>query len=91
MYELNEKLTLARERGFIFNQINKLTIKIYSNLSNINIHYYLKLPLPIMHRLFFIKLAHNRNYIQTHCNDLNNRFQSACRLWYKYNNPGIRI
>ena len=27
VYELNKKLTLARKRGFIFNQINKLTIK----------------------------------------------------------------
>ena len=42
-----------------------------------------------MHRLFFIKLAHNRDYIQTHCNDLINRFQFACRLCYNYNNPGI--
>ena len=33
MYELNKKLTLARENGYIFNQINKLTTKIYSNLS----------------------------------------------------------
>ena len=32
MYELNKKLAIARERGFNFNQINKLTIKIYSNL-----------------------------------------------------------
>ena len=42
IYELHKKLTLARERGFIFNQINNFKIKIYSNLSNINIHYYLK-------------------------------------------------
>ena len=42
LYELNKKLTIARENGFIFNQINKLTIKIYSNLSNINIQYYLR-------------------------------------------------
>ena len=42
-YELNKKLTVARERGFILNQINKLTIKIYSNLSIINIHYHLRL------------------------------------------------
>ena len=40
MYELNKKLTLARENGYIFNQINKLTIKILSNLSHINIHYH---------------------------------------------------
>ena len=42
MYELNKKLAIARENGFIFNQINKLKMKIYSNLSHINIHYYLK-------------------------------------------------
>ena len=31
LYELNKKLTIARQRGFILNQINKLTIKIYSH------------------------------------------------------------
>ena len=35
-YELNKKLTVARGKGFIFNQINKPTIKIYSNLPHIN-------------------------------------------------------
>ena len=33
MFDLNKKLAIARENGFKFNQINKLTIKIYSNLS----------------------------------------------------------
>ena len=33
MYELNQKLALARERGFVFNRINKLTIKFYTTLS----------------------------------------------------------
>ena len=56
LYELNKKLTLARERGFIFNQINKLTIKIYSNLSNINIHYHLTLGASPLHYRFFINL-----------------------------------
>ena len=56
MYELNKKLTVVRGNGYIFNQINKLTIKIYSNLSNINIHYLLKLGLPPLHRHFFIKI-----------------------------------
>ena len=27
LFELNKKLTIARERGFIFNQISKLIIK----------------------------------------------------------------
>ena len=37
LYELNKKLKTARQRGFVFNQISKLTTKIYCNLSNINI------------------------------------------------------
>ena len=89
LYNLNKKLTLARERGFIFNHINKLTIKIYSNLSNINIHYHLLLGVPPLHRQFFIKILQNRDYIQTHCNDRRNPFHIACRQWYSYNNPGI--
>ena len=89
MYELNKKLTVARENGYIFNQINKLTIKIYSNLSNINIHYHLLLGTSPLQRQFFKKISHNRDYIQTHCNDRRNPFHFACRQWYSYNNPGI--
>ena len=89
LYELNKKLTIARERSFNFNQINKLTIKIYSNLSNINIQYHLRLGASPLHRQFFKKISHNRDYIQTHCNNLRNTFHFACRQWYSYNNPGI--
>ena len=32
MYEINKKLSIARRNGFIFERINKLTIKIYSNI-----------------------------------------------------------
>ena len=32
MYEINKNLSIARRNGFKFKQINKLTIKIYSNL-----------------------------------------------------------
>ena len=89
LYELNKKLTLAREKSFKFNQINKLLKKNYSNLSNINIHYHLKLGASPLHRQFFIKLLKNCDYIKTHCNDINNPFHFACRQWYSYNNPGI--
>ena len=89
MYELNQKLSISRKRGFKFNQINKLTIKIYSKLSNINIHYHLKLGASPLHRRFFINLLKNHNYIQTHCNDLRNTFHHACRQWYEYKNQGI--
>ena len=89
LYELNEKLTIARGNGFIFNQIKKLTINIYSNLSYINIHYHLRLGAPPLHRQFFIKTSKNRHLIQTHCNNHRNPFRFACRQWYSYNNPGI--
>ena len=91
MYELNKKLSIARGNGFIFNQINKLSIKIYSNLSNLNIHYHLKLGASPLHRQFFIKFLKNRDYIQSHCNNHRNPLHFACRQWYSYNNPGIII
>ena len=83
LYELNIKLTIARQRGFILNQINKLTIKIYSHQRYINISYYLKHRIPIMHRQFFKKLSQNPDYVQTHCNDRNNPFHFACQIWIK--------
>ena len=67
--------------------IVKLTIKIYSNLSNINIHYSLKQRIPVLHRQFFKILSQNPDYVQTHCNDLSNLFIVACRKSYLYNNP----
>ena len=81
MFELNKKLAIARENGFKLNQINKLTIKILGNLSHINIHYHLRLGSPPLHRQFFIKIFHNREYIQTHCNDRRNPLHFACRQW----------
>ena len=89
MYELNRKLSIARKNGYIFNQKNKLTIKILSNLSHINIHYHLRLGAPPLHRQFFIKISQNHDYIQSHCNDRRNTFHFACRQWFSYNNPGI--
>ena len=53
LYDLNKKSKTAQENGFLFNQIHKLTIKVYSNLSNINIHYYRKFQTPMCHRHFF--------------------------------------
>ena len=43
LYEIIEKLKNGRQRGFIFNQINKLTIKFYSHQRYITISYHLKL------------------------------------------------
>ena len=89
LYELNKKLTIARQKGFIFNQINNFKIKFYSNLSHRNIHYHLILGASPLHRQFFRRLAQNRDYIQTHCNNRRNLFHFACRQWYSYNIPRI--
>ena len=51
-YEVIKKLTVARGNGFIFNQRSNFK-KTYNNLTNINIHFYLKLRIPFMHRHFF--------------------------------------
>ena len=83
LFELNKKLALARQRSFILNQINKLTIKIYSHQRYINISYYLKHRIPIMHRQFFKILSRNRDYVQTYCNDRNIPFHFACQTWIK--------
>ena len=83
LYELNIKLTIARQRGFILNQINKLTIKIYSHQRYINISYYLKHRIPMGQRLFFRKISENKDYVENFCNDRNNPFQFACRKWIK--------
>ena len=85
--ELNQKLAIACGNGFMFDQISTFKIKTYSNLSQINIHYYLNLRIPIMHRQFFRKLSQNPEYNQTHCNDRRNPFHFACRKWYSHNNP----
>ena len=53
LYELNKTLKVARKNGFKFNEINKLTKKIYSHLRNINISCFLKFPMPMCHRHFF--------------------------------------
>ena len=86
LFELNKKQTVARQNGFIFNQTNKLTIKIYSNLQSINISYYLKHRIPLCHRLFFRKISQNKEHIERFCGDRNNPLHSACRRWYLYNN-----
>ena len=77
-----KKVKNARRNGFRFNQLNKLTIKIDSSLSNINIHYYLKFPIPIIHRQFYRIISQNPDFVKFHCNDLNSPFQFACRKWF---------
>ena len=83
LYEFNKKLILARQRGFILNQINKLTIKICSHQRYINIRYYLKHRIPMGQRLYFRRISENKKYVENFCNDRNNPFHFACQKWIK--------
>ena len=89
MYELNKKFTIARRNSFEFNQISKLTFKIYGNLFCIKIDYHLKSGASPFHRQFFMNLLKNDNYIQTHFDDPNKPFHFGCHQWYQYKNQGI--
>ena len=72
VYELNKKLKLARKRGFKFNQINKLTIKFYTPLSQKYIHRYLKFPCRILVRQILKIMCRNPETIQTISNIFHN-------------------
>ena len=75
-YELNKKLTVARQRSFIFIHINNFKIKVYSNLSHINKHTLLSKTTNTNNASsHFIKIAQNRDYIQTFCKDRRILFQ----------------
>ena len=83
LYELNKKLTVARQNGFMFNQINNLSLKLYSHLRYINISYYLKSQIPICHRQFSRVISQSREYVDSFCNDLNIPSHFACQKWIK--------
>ena len=83
LYELNKKLTVARQIGFLLNQINKLTGKFYSHLRYIKISNYLKFPRLTCHRQSFRVISQNRDYVENFCIDMQNPFQFACQKGIK--------
>ena len=82
LYDLNNKLKVARERGFIFVHINKLTIKIFSRQRYKTKRYYLKHQIPIMHRQFFKIMSQSKHYVYNFCDDRNNPFHFTCQKWF---------
>ena len=71
----------ARQTVFICNQTNILPKNFFSSLSKKTICYYLKLQIPKKHRQLFRILSQKLDYVETHCNDLNNPFHFAIRRW----------
>ena len=85
IYGVNKKIKNAQSNGCKFTQMVKLTIKMDSSQSNVNICNCLKLSIPKLHREFFKILSQNSkndlNNPKTRCNDLNNPSHFACRKW----------
>ena len=49
-YGLSKKIKNARKSSFRFSEVIRVTIKIDSTISNINLCYYIKIPIPILAR-----------------------------------------
>ena len=81
LYDLNNELKVARERGFIFTHMNKITLKIYSHQRYINIKYYLKSQMPMAQRQCFKIISQNRQYVDYFCNNMDNLVQYALQQW----------
>ena len=84
LFELNKKLNVAKQNGFMFNQINKLTINFYSHLRYIIISFSLKSQRPMCKRQFFRVISKNREYVDSFSNDWNKPFQFACQKWINH-------
>ena len=54
-------------------------MKFYSNLSNTNKCYYLKIRIPMCHRQFCRIVSQIQEFVKTHCNDRNYAFHFACQ------------
>ena len=70
LYDLSKKLKVAGENGFLFYQINKLTIKFHLLLQYLNIIFYQKFQIPMCHRQFYRVISQNREYVEKFCNDV---------------------
>ena len=82
---LGTKIKVARWKGFKLIEIVKFTLKIDSNLSAMNITYYLKHQKPIIHREVFKLISPIPEYVKTHSVDRVNCFHFTCCRWVLYN------
>ena len=77
-----KEIKVSRQTGFLFNQINKLTIKLCSRLRDRNMNFYLKFQSPMCHRHVFLVISQNQRYVKKFCNDVENQFHFACQEWF---------
>ena len=70
--ELNKKLKNARNNGYIFSKLNKLSIKFYNYLSQTNILKYYKFHCPLLIRQILKIMSSDYNSIQRISNIFHN-------------------
>ena len=80
-YGLDKKIKNARKDCIILSEIVILTIKIDSSISNVNICFGLKLPMPIMLRDFFRRKSQKLEKVKSVFNTRTNPFLFACGIW----------
>ena len=80
LYDL-KKVTVARQVGFVFNQVKKLIIKNLSRKRHINICYYLKFQILMYQRQISRIISQNRELVKENFNGMGNPFHFACQKW----------
>ena len=80
------KLISERFIRIALGDINKITVRIFANVSDLNICYYLKTSLASsLERLFFKKISNNEEYINTYWFGKHTKFGNDCIPWFTYN------
>ena len=74
------EMMLTKEKILRFIEIDKLIKKYWGDFSNTIISSYMSFKIPFKSRLFFQKIAHNREYKKNYCNDLDNEIIFTCLL-----------
>ena len=80
-------LCRMKEKGYKVIKMNKLTLRYYGKIDDLNICYRLKLGLPFspLEVAFYKNIATNDNYINNYCVPFQSDFTGKCIMWYLYN------
>ena len=63
-----------------------MTVKIFANVSDLNICFFLKTSLPSsLERLFFENISNNCEYINTYCYGEDTKYGNDCLRWFIHN------
>ena len=76
-----------RKKGYKVTKMNKLTLRYYGNIDNLNIFHRLKLALPLspLERAFCRNIATNDDFVNNYCVPSQCDSTDKCVKWYLYN------